>query len=294
MSYTCFDVTIEDRIAHLVMNRPEKRNSMIPEFWDELPQIIQDIDHNSKARVIIVSSTGPHFTAGLDLKAFVTSPKESPVTGAVESADVPDEKTRAKRLYGINFYHNILRLQRAFNCLEECRVPVIAAIQGGAIGGGVDFSVACDMRYATKDAFFTIMETNIGMTADVGTFPRLVKLIPEGIVRELAYTGRPFPAEEAKSVGLVNQIYDNQETMIEEVMKIAKEIATKAPLAIYGCKRIINYSRDHNTADGLDYIGIWNASMLQPDEMFEAIVARSEKRLAEFVDLPEVKTSFKE
>jgi enoyl-CoA hydratase len=257
MSYTCFDLTIEDHIAHMVMKRPEKRNSMIPEFWDELPLIIQDLDHNSRARVIVISSTGPHFSAGLDLNAFVTGPREN--------ADDPDAKIKAKRLYGISFYENILRMQQAFNCLEECRVPVLAAVQGGVIGGGVDFVSACDMRYATKDAFFTIMETNVGMTADAGTFPRLVKLIPEGVAREMAYTGRPMPAEEAKSVGLVNRVYDNQETMIEEVMKIAEEIASKAPLAVYGCKRMINYSRDHNTADGLDYIGIWNASMLQPD-----------------------------
>ena len=294
MSYTCFDVTIEDRIAHLIMKRPDKRNSMIPEFWDELPEIIRDMDHNCKARVIVISSTGPHFSAGLDLNAFVTSPKESPVSGPKESTEGPDEKTKAKRLYGINFYQNILRMQGAFNSLEECRIPVLAAIQGGVVGGAVDFVVACDCRYATKEAFFTIMETNVAMTADAGTFPRLVKLIPEGIVRELAYTGRRMPAEEARASGLVNQVYDNQETMIDEVMKIAKEIASKAPLAVYGCKRMINYSRDHSTADGLDYIGIWNSSMLQPDEMFEAVMARAEKRPAKFVDLPEVKQAFKE
>lgn len=292
MSYVCFDVSIENRIAHMIMKRPEKRNSMIPEFWDELPQIVQDIDGNSKARVIVISSTGPHFSAGLDLNAFVTGPKEAGDDTA-ETPDGVDAKTRAKRLHGINFYQNIRRMQQAFNCLEECRVPVLAAVQGGAIGGAVDFVAACDMRYATKDAFFTIMETNVAMTADAGTFPRLVKLIPEGVVRELAYTGRPMPADEAMSVGLVNRFYDDQKTMLEEVMKIAGEIAGKAPLAVYGCKRMINYSRDHNTADGLDYIGIWNASMLQPDEMFEAVMARSEKRSATFVDLPEIKTRFK-
>ncbi|MFO7963030.1 MAG: crotonase/enoyl-CoA hydratase family protein [Desulfobacterales bacterium] len=286
MSYTCFDVGIENRIAHLVMNRPEKRNSMIPEFWDELPQIIQDIDRHSRARVIVISSTGPHFSAGLDLNAFVTGPKTA--------GEGPDAEIKAKRLYGINFYQNILRMQRAFNSLEECRIPVLAAVQGGVIGGAVDFVVACDIRYATRDAYFTIMETNVGMTADAGTFPRLVKLIPEGIVRELAYTGRPMPAEEAKSVGLVNRFFDDRETMIEEVMNIAAEIASKAPLAVYGCKRMINYSRDHTTADGLDYIGIWNASMLQPDEMLEAVMAKREKRPGNFVDLPEVKQSFKD
>jgi enoyl-CoA hydratase len=284
MRYTCFDVTIENCIAHMVMKRPDKRNSMIPAFWDELPEIVKDIDHNARARVIVISSTGPHFSAGLDLNAFVTGPKENP--------DDPEAQKRAKRLYGINFYQNILRMQHAFNCLEECRVPVIAAVQGGVIGGAVDFVSACDMRYATENAFFTIMETNVGMTADAGTFPRLVKLIPEGIVRELAYTGRRMPASEAKAAGLVNQVFPDQNTMIEEVMKIAAEIAGKAPLAIYGCKRMINYSRDHNTADGLDYIGIWNASMLQPEEMVEAIMANSAKRPGNFVDLPVVRKAF--
>jgi enoyl-CoA hydratase len=286
MSYTCFDLAILDRIAHLTMKRPEKRNSMIPEFWDELPEIIHDIDRNAKARVIVISSTGPHFSAGLDLNAFVTGNREDP--------DDPDAKIKAKRLYGINFYQNILRMQGAFNCLEECRIPVIAAVQGGVIGGAVDFVSACDMRYAAKGAFFTIMETNVAMTADAGTFPRLVKLMPEGIVRELSYTGRAMPAEEARSYGFVNQVFSDPETMIGEVMKIAGEIASKAPLAVYGCKRMINYARDHNTADGLDYIGIWNSSMLQPDEMFEAVMAKSQKRPGKFVDLPKVKLSFRE
>lgn len=278
MSYECFQVSIENNTAHIVLNRPEKRNSMNRAFWDELPLIIADIDNNSKARVIVISSTGPHFTAGLDISEFITGGQAAP----------PDEEAkRAARLgHGAAFYNNVLRMQQSFNCLEECRIPVLAAIQGGAIGGGVDFITACDMRYATKDAFITIFEINVGMTADVGTFPRLVKLIPEGIVRELAYTGRRMSADEAKDVGLVNQVFTDQETMLTEVMKIAKEIASKPPLAIYGCKRMINYARDHSTADGLDYISIWNASFLLPEQMVEAITANGEKRPGNFLDLP--------
>jgi len=285
MSYTCFNLTIEDRVAHIVLKRPEKRNSMIPEFWDELPEIVKDIDENARARVIVISSTGPHFTAGLDLKTFITDPGDG--------NDDPESKKQAQLQHGAAFHQLVKRMQQAFSCLEECRIPVIAAIQGGAIGGGVDFVTACDMRYATKDAFFTIFEINIGMTADIGTFPRIVKLLPEGIVRELAYTGRRMPADEAKSLGFVNQVFENQEMMIAEVMKIAGEIAGKAPLALYGCKRMINYSRDHSTAEGLDYIGIWNASMLQPEEMLEAITAKAEKRPGNFVDLPVIRKSFK-
>ena len=275
--HKCFDVKIENNIAQIKLNRPEKRNSITAEFWDELPAIVADIDNNSKARVIVISSTGPHFCAGLDISSFSSMEEKK--------SSVKAEKTQRNEA----FYRNVLHLQKSFSCLEKARVPVIACIQGGAIGGGVDLAVACDMRYATEDAFLTIQETNIGMTADVGTFPRLVKLIPEGFVREMAYTGRQVSAEEASRIGLVNAVYRDQETMIEEVMKIANQIAVKAPLAVYGCKKMINYARDHNTADGLDYVAIWNASMLKPDEILEAINANSEKRQGNFASLPKIK-----
>jgi enoyl-CoA hydratase len=278
MNYKCFELTIENRIAHVVMNRPEKRNSMIPEFWDELPRIIRDLDDNVRARAIVISSTGPHFSAGLDISAFSAG-------SSGQGADVM-ELRRARRQRGAAFYSNVSRMQESFSALEKCRIPILAAIQGGCIGGGVDLVTACDIRYATEDAFLTIFETNIGLTADVGTFPRLVKLIPEGIVRELAYTGRRMPAREAQAVGLVNRVFADQKTMLAGVMEIAREIASKAPLAVYGCKRMINYARDHSTADGLDYISIWNASMLQPDEVIEAITANREKRAGDFADLP--------
>jgi enoyl-CoA hydratase len=280
MSYKCFDLTIENRIAQVVMNRPEKRNSMIPDFWDELPRIIRDLDDNARARAIVISSTGPHFSAGLDISAFSA--------GGIAAGADPAEQRHARRQRGAAFYSNLSRMQESFSALEKCRIPILAAIQGGCIGGGVDLVTACDMRYATEDAFLTIFETNIGLTADVGTFPRLVKLIPEGIVREMAYTGRRMPAREAQAAGLVNRVFTDQKAMLEGVMEVAREIASKAPLAVYGCKRMINYSRDHSTADALDYIGIWNASMLQPDEVIEAMTASREKRAGDFADLPKL------
>ncbi|MBW2282354.1 MAG: crotonase/enoyl-CoA hydratase family protein [Deltaproteobacteria bacterium] len=286
MGYDCFDVTFDDKVAHIVLNRPEKRNSMNPAFWVELPEIVHDIDDNARARVIVISSTGPHFSAGLDLSAFGPPPAAG---GAAGAEPTEQDKRDARRTRGAGFYENVRRMQESFSCLESCRVPVLAAIQGGAIGGGVDLATACDMRYATEDAFLTIQETNIGMTADVGTFPRLVKLIPEGIVRELAYTGRRMPAREAEAVGLVNRVFPDQQAMLAGVMEIAREIASKAPLAVYGCKRMINYARDHSTADGLDYIGIWNASMLQPDEIVEAMTSNREKRAGDFAELPRVR-----
>ncbi len=275
--YECFEVRFDNYVAHIKLIRPEKRNSITAAFWRELPEIVADIDNNSKARVIVISSMGPHFCAGLDISSFGSE-------GEKKSSGKEEKIQR-----NAAFYQNVLHLQNSFSCLETARVPVIACIQGGAIGGGVDLAVACDMRYATEDAFLTIQETNIGMTADVGTFPRLVKLIPEGFVREMAYTGRRVYSNEANRIGLVNAVYPDQETMLEKVMEIAREIASKAPLAVYGCKKMINYARDHNTADGLDYIAIWNASMFKPEEIFEAMNSNSENRQGEFASLPKIK-----
>lgn len=278
-STECFEVTIADAIAHIRLNRPEKRNAMIRSFWKELPEIVKDIDAEAKARVIVISSTGPHFTSGLDVSAF----------GGGELApggDDADARKRARLVHGQTFYQNVLAMQDAFSVLETCRIPVLAAIQGGCIGGGVDLATACDMRYCTEDAFFTIYETKIGMTADVGTFPRIVKILNEGIVRELAYTGRRVHAAEAKEIGLVNRVFADHEALVAGVMEIAREIAANAPLAVAGCKRLINYARDHTTADTLDYISIWNASMLQVDEIMEAMTAGAEKRPGNFADLP--------
>ena len=274
MSWECFDVSIENQIAHIVLNRPDKRNSMCASFWTDLPAIVQDIDHNSKARVIVISSTGPHFSAGIDLDML--------------AGEGIGRQDRNHAQHGAAFMATVARLQRSFTALEECRLPVIAAIQGGCIGGAVDLVTACDLRYATADAFLTIYEINVGMTADVGTFPRITHLIPEGVARELAYTGRKMPAAEAKSFGLVNNTFADQVAMLEGVMQVAAEIASKPPLAVYGCKRAITYARDHSTADALDHIGVWNASMLIPQQMQEAMQAAAEQRAPAFEDLPVV------
>ena len=185
------------------------------------------------------------------------------------------------------FYDHARHMQDSFTILEACRIPVLVAIQGGCISGGVDLVTARDIRYASADAYFTIFETNIGLTADVGTFPRLVKLISEGYVREMAYTGRAVSAIEAKEMGLVNQVFDSHEALIEGVMSIAAEIAGKAPLAVYGCKRMINY-KNHTTQDGLDYVAM-ECFHFQKEEIQEAMLARSERRPGNFVELPAIR-----
>jgi len=274
MSYKSFDVTIADNIAHIVLSRPEKRNAMSADFWADLPKIIEDIDDNAKARVIVVSSTGPVFSAGIDVAMF--------------GPQISGDGDKNNPQHGAAFYSTVKRLQHAFSALENCRIPVLAAIQGGCYGGGVDLITACDMRYGTADSFITIFEINVGMTADVGTFPRILNHMPEGIVRELAYTGRKMGAQECKARGLYNEVFEDQAAMLDSVLATAKDIASKPPLAVYGCKRAITYSRDHSTADALDNIGVWNMSMLIPSEMQEAMAAGKEGRAGVFADLPKV------
>jgi enoyl-CoA hydratase len=275
MTYECFDVSIADNIAHIVLSRPDKRNAMNAAFWSDLPKIVQDIDDNAKARVIVISSTGPIFSAGIDL-SMLTS--------------VGGHGDKNKSDYGAAFLSTVTRLQGSFSALEDCRIPVIAAIQGGCIGGGVDLTTACDIRLGTQDSFITIYETVIGMTADVGTFPRILNLMPEGIVRELAYTGRRMSADELVTHGFYNRVYDSHEALLDGAMDLARDIAANAPLAVYGCKKMITYGREHSTADALDYIGVWNMSMLSPPEMMEAMMAVKEKRPGKFSELPKRQT----
>ncbi|MEZ5946343.1 MAG: enoyl-CoA hydratase-related protein [Hyphomonas sp.] len=274
-THECFDVSIEDRIAHIRLNRPQAMNTMNKAFWNELPEIVRDIDVNARARVIVISSTGKHFSAGMDLSVFAGGEK----TGH-------DRYILAEALRS-----NIKRIQETFNCLEEARMPVLFALHGGVIGGAVDMISAGDIRWCTKDAFFSIMETNIAMTADVGTFPRLQRYIPEGWVKQMAYTGMRLPAATAKEIGLVNDLFDTQEEMLAAVMDVARQIAANSPLAVTGCKALINYGRDHSTADTLDYIGVWNAAMFPPPHMAEAFKAREEKRPADYPDLAPLRTT---
>ena len=277
MAYRCFNVEIADGIAHIQLKRGDELNTMVPEFWRELPEIVKDIDAGAKARVIVISSTGKHFSGGMDLSVFTSG--NSAGTAAAASKD---ERGRTRA----NLRLSILDIQETFNVLERARMPVLMAIQGGCVGGAVDFASACDCRYATEDAFFVIQEINIGMTADVGTFPRLCKLMPEGMVKELAYAGRRLPAKKAMQFGLVNDVFATQDEMLKHVMALAKDIAEKSPLAVHGSKVMINYARDHSTADGLDYIAIWQAGMYNPEtDMRESFVAKAEKRAPKFDDL---------
>jgi enoyl-CoA hydratase len=271
MAYRCFDVEITDGVAHVRLSRPDELNSMIAEFWRELPEIVTRISDDASARVVVVSSTGRHFCAGMDLSVF----SEDHLTGGQGEAGRLRARMRS----------NAKVLQWSFTALEKARVPVLAAVQGGVIGGAVDLVTACDMRYATADAFFVVQEINIGMTADVGTLQRIGKLIPEGVARELAYTGRRMPAQRAYEVGLVQEVYADHASLLDGVLETAREIASKSPLAIWGTKVALNYARDHAVDDALEQIATWQSGMFQPADMMEAFAAKAEKRAPVFPDL---------
>ncbi|MEL7041399.1 MAG: enoyl-CoA hydratase-related protein [Pseudomonadota bacterium] len=277
-THECFAVSVEDKVAHIVLNRPSAMNAMNRSFWNELPAIVNEIDATAAARVIVISSTGKHFSAGMDLSVFGQD-------GAITTGEV-DRFVAAEA-----FRSNIKQIQSSFNALEEARIPVLIACHGGVIGGAIDMISAGDIRWCTKDAFFCIQETNIAMTADVGTFPRLQRYIPEGWVKQMAYTGERLSAEKAKEIGLVNDVFETHDEMLAHVLGVAKDIASKNPLAVTGCKVLINYGRDHSTAETLDYIGVWNAGMLAPPHMEEAFKAKSEKRDPDYPDLLPLRTT---
>jgi enoyl-CoA hydratase len=279
MNYESFKYTSEDGVGHLILNKGEDLNKMTMNFWYELPKILDEIDRDASLRVLILTSTGKHFCAGMDLKNFGTLGND-----AEKKTNVPD-----KARIGENLYRVAKELQDMLSKLEKLRIPVLAGIQGGCIGGGLDLVTAADMRFASKDAFFCIQEVNIGMAADIGTLQRLPRVIPEGKVRELAYTGRRMPAEEALETGLVNKVYESQEDLVSGLKEMAAVIASKSPLAVYGTKAILNFSRDHTIAEGLEYNALWSGAMLPQEDMAEAMMSNMEKRDPEFKDMQEIK-----
>jgi enoyl-CoA hydratase len=269
MAYRCFDVDITEGVAHIQLNRPDELNSMVREFWTELPEIVTGISDSARARVIVISSTGKHFCAGMDLSVFAEQP----------DADAEPGRRQAKLRSMVKL------LQWTASCLEKARVPVLAAVQGGCIGGGVDLVTAADCRYASRDAFFVVQEITVGMTADIGTLQRLGRVIPEGVARELAYTGRRMTAQRAFEVGLVQALYDDHDALVEGTLETAREIASKSPLAIWGTKVAMNYARDHGVDDALEQIATWQAGMFQPADLMESFTAKADKRATAYQDL---------
>ena len=267
-----FDVEINNSIAHIRFNRPEKRNSMNEDFWNLFPKEVEELDNSGDIRALIVSSTGPHFSSGIDLNMFKDDVVE----------DESKHELGRSRGYFIQQLHY---LQNAASCLEAARFPVIAAIQGGCIGGGIDLVTAADMRICTKDAFFLIEEINVGLAADIGTIQRLPKIIPAGIAREWTMMGEKVSADRAKEVGLVSSLHENQEEMLKSAFETAEKLASKTPLAMWVTKEVLNYSRDHSVKEGLENVALWNAAMLHKEDVMTTMMSKMQKKKPEYRNL---------
>ncbi len=264
-------VDVKDYVAHLRLNNPTKANAMTSEFWVEMRQVLPLLDQDKEVRVVVLSGEGKNFTAGIDLNMFAGTQSQMGGKG---------DPGRARE----DFRIAVLDMQESFTVIEKCRKPVIAAIHGACIGGGIDMISACDMRYCSEDAYFCVKEIDLGLVADVGTLQRLPKIIADGIARELAFTARNMLAQEAEKVHLVNKCYSSREEMMEGVMSIAHQIAQKSPLSTRGTKEILNYTRDHSVQDGLNYVATWNAAMIYSHDLLEAMQAGMQKRQPEFED----------
>ncbi len=270
---SCFSLTTEGQVAHLVLSRPEAMNTMQPTFWRELHDILTRLHAEGTARALVISSTGKHFSAGMDLQTF---------GGAIAMDDASAEGRAA-------IFDLLTDMQHTFTLIEQLRMPVIFAIQGGCIGGAVDMVTAGCLRYCTADAFFCVQEINIGMVADVGTLQRLPKLLPMALVKELAYTGRRLGAERALAHGLVNAVLPTHEACVAEAMKAAQEIASKPPVAIWGTKQVLHFARDHSTEDGLRQMGWMQGAIWSNANVREAIAAMKDKRAPSFPPLAPLK-----
>lgn len=270
MEFSTLEVTLDAGVATIALNRPDKANAMSEPMWYEIEQAMEWLDNTPEARVGVITGKGKFFTAGIDLTLLMG------LGAKIEDDCDGRRREKLRRL--------ILKLQDTLSSIERCRKPVLAAIHGACIGGGIDLITACDMRYCSANAYFTVKEIDVGMTADVGTLQRLPHLVGDGMARELAYTGRRVEGPEAQQMRLVNRCFDTPEALQAGVMEIARTIAAKSPLSIRGCKEMITYARDHTVADGLNYIATWNAAMLMSKDLFEAGAANMQKRDPVFKD----------
>nr|QJU71801.1 dienoyl coA isomerase [Gambierdiscus pacificus] len=275
--YETLRVTKEDGILHVELNRPQKLNAMNRRFWQETRECFSAAAEDTEARAIVISAQGRAFSSGLDLSDMAPPASEEPASGK--------PKRDAGRL-AYRIRREVLHTQESFNAIEACPQPVIVVGHGAVVGGGIDLMCTCCIRYASRDAWFTIKEVDIGLAADVGTLQRLPKIIGnEGAVRELAYTARKFTAEEALALGFLTRLFDTRDQALAAAMSLAKEIAQKPPLAVVGTKRMLDFTRNHSVQDGLEYVATWNGAMMQSPDLATAAAASLLKKTVSFSKL---------
>lgn len=263
-----FTLSQSGGIAHLRFTHPQTSNAMGADFWADFRPAIDALSQSGAVRALVISAEGKNFCSGMDISMFASG---IPATGTPTAREA--------------FPPFIRQLQDTLSCLEAARFPVIAAIQGACIGGGLDLASACDIRITAKDAYFRIEETNIGMMADIGSLQRLPRLMPEGVVRELAYLGSTLSAARGHAVGFVNAVEPDAEAALKAAMATANRIAAKAPLAVAGTKAAITYARDHSTADALNWASTMQTLLWNPEDIQKAVMARAKGETPVFDDL---------
>lgn len=268
MPYTVFEIDRDQGVATLWLANPAKRNAMGPAFWTELPRAMAELGDDDAVRAVVIAGRGPHFTTGLDL---------SSMTGSLGGTDGQSEAAKRRRMLA-----EIERLQGSITAVADCPKPVVAAIHGYCLGGGVDLITACDVRVASADAVFSIRETRIAIVADVGTLQRLPGIVGRGIAAELALTGDDVGAERALKIGLVNSVHADVDATVAAARELAVRIARNSPLVVQGTKRVLRYCEGKSVEDGLAFVATWNAAFLASDDLKEAMTAFFEKRPPQF------------
>ena len=270
MEFTSLEIEQREAVLIAHINRPDRANALNHVLWNELKQLAQLVDQRPSIRVLVLAANGRHFCAGIDFSLVEELRREFL------------KRTDGRRQEWLR--SRILELQDCFSAFERCSKPVIAAVDGACVGGGIDLITACDIRYATTTSHFCIKEIDLGIVADIGTIQRLPSIVGEGIARELTYTARSIDGAEAHRIGLVNQVFADKAALIQAAMKLAQIIASKSPLAVRNTKRTFNHARDHSVADGLAYVATLNAGILFSADAQESMMATMQGRSPLFDD----------
>jgi enoyl-CoA hydratase len=268
-TYESMKVEIAEHIAEVTLLGPGKGNAMGPAFFRELPELFASLDRDASVRAVIVRGSGGRFTYGLDLRAMAGE-----LIGHLQPGNLAAERMRLLELIG--------DLQRGMDRVEACRKPVICAIAGPCIGGGVDLAAACDMRLASRDARFSVREVKIAIVADLGSLQRLPRIIGQGHTRELAFTGKDIDAERALRIGLVNELFDDEEALLAGARSLAREIADNPPHVVSGIKQVLAYGEGKSVAEAERFVAVWNAAFLASNDVMEAMQAFAERRPPRF------------